>query len=1042
MQLTPDQWQRVKALFHQAEDRPPAEREAWLSSVCSDDEVVLQEVISMMALRDATSDVLKTPVKVSSFDNVPSPSLEGARLGPWKVEEAIGRGGMGEVWRAERADGLYELKVAIKLLKRGMDTDAIVERFMRERRILAQLDHPNIARLIDAGATDDGRPYLVMELIRGQTLTDWCASKNLDVRARIRLFEQVCEAVHAAHRQNVVHRDLKPSNVLVNDEGEIKLLDFGIAKLLDSTDEETLTAFGSAPVTPNYASPEQLLCRAVTPATDVYALGVLLYHLLTGKPPQRHDSLALAVFAAAREDTQIERPSAAVQAVESGSRGKELAETLQFELDWIVLKALAREPSRRYANGGELADDLRRYLDHRPVLARPESKLYLLGRFARRHRVAVSAATIAVPALVMGLAGTLWQAHRAREQAALAQQEALHAQSETNRAERVKNFLVSIFNAADPEQAQQKDVPTQELINRGAEQIKIELAGEPLVQADLYEAFSKIEVSLGDPKKAVEYAESSLALRRAHLDPVDVKIGDSLVALGDAQVKGDAYDQAVANLQAADALFSKAKGDHREQRAEALAGLGDAKMKMASHDEPIALHQQALSLLREALGPRARKTLDEQARYALVLEDCDKYEEAEKEFRDVIRLMSEVYSPNHSQVAIARLSLADVLIKRDHPDQAVEESSGAIQILRQVYGERHPSVGEALFVRGEALSNAGHEDQALPDFQLALTMAVPNSFMAAQLERALGTLLFNMERYPEAEQHARAAIEAFRIVAPMNAQVYESIADLGDIEVTEGKAREAEGLLRDAVDNIAKRTAAGSYASIKPRLRLGQALFISGQNDKAIAYLRENIALNTRLMNGTDNLPVYMNEMWLGEALLVKQDPKDLPELRRIADHAVQPTLKRDVFVSSKASLLDVASAADRQSGNPAQAKAESTQAMTLLRDELGKVDGKGGPPPLTRAHLTFQLAEFSAAQKIPDTGALYDQAIAGLKQASPHDCRLGNMLLGRARWRFEHGNRVGAAADLREATVAMHHDQAPDSAYLAQAEALLRQVQ
>jgi len=363
----------------------------------------------------------------------------GTRLGPWRVERLIGRGGMGEVYEAQRADGTFELRAAVKLLKRGLDTVAVVGRFNRERRILAQLDHPNIAHVLDAGVAADGRPFLVMEYVDGQPVTEYLREREPPVAELLRLMITVCEAVQAAHARHIVHRDLKPSNVLVTPQGQVKLLDFGIAKALaeDDTESTRLVGEGTA-MTPAYAAPEQLLGLPTTPATDVYALGVILYQLLVARLPHARSGRSTHDILRTLQRETAERPSTVLRR----DRGR-LPEPLRLDrlksvsrdLDLIVLKALHGDPQRRYADGHEFADDLRRLLEHRPIRARPESARYRAARFIRRNRVMVASAAAIMLALAGGLGATLWQARAAL----LARNEATHRREQ---ADDLINFML------------------------------------------------------------------------------------------------------------------------------------------------------------------------------------------------------------------------------------------------------------------------------------------------------------------------------------------------------------------------------------------------------------------------------------------------------------------------------------------------------------------------------------------------------------------------------------------------------------------------
>ena len=417
-----DNWERVQEIFLEAADLCPSERVPFLDVACGGDaglrldvEALLREDAEGVAALDAT-------IQNAAASLLEEPLLTGARLGPYRVIEEIGRGGMGSVYLAERDDDEYRKRVAIKVVKRGMDTDEVLHRFRHERQILAGLEHPYIARLIDGGTTPDGRPFFVMEYVNGEPIHSYCSSHKLNLESRLRLFLRVCEAVSHAHGALVVHRDLKPGNILVTAEGLPKLVDFGVAKLLDSGDDPGLTAtiYGGGPLTPEYASPEQVRGLPVTTASDAYALGAILYELLTGTRAQKIDTHTPAEIDRVVCETQPPRPS-------SVARG------LNSDLDNIVLMAMRKECERRYQSVEQLSADIVRYLSGRPVTARQDSFTYRARKFMRRHRLAVTAAALLFGSLVAGVVVSMDEARKAETARQSADRERVQAEMERQR---------------------------------------------------------------------------------------------------------------------------------------------------------------------------------------------------------------------------------------------------------------------------------------------------------------------------------------------------------------------------------------------------------------------------------------------------------------------------------------------------------------------------------------------------------------------------------------------------------------------------------
>jgi eukaryotic-like serine/threonine-protein kinase len=504
-----DRFQRCEELFHAAKALPDGERDPFLRQSCVDDPLLLAEVERLLTAHAHAGDFISSPAIAAAGPwNEADESWIGRLVGPYRVVREIGRGGMGAVYLAERADGQYEQRVALKVIKRGMDTEQVLARFRAERQILASLDHPNIARLLDGGSTDQGVPFFAMEYIEGEPIDAWCTRRELSVEDRLRLFLQVCGAVAYAHQNLVVHRDIKPLNILVTAEGAPKLLDFGIAKVLhEGADEATSTVTGMRLLTPEYASPEQIEGRHATTVSDVYALGVVLYELLTGRSPYRTRSRTPVDVVEAVRTTDPERPSAV------GGTEK-LRRRLRGDLDTILLTALRKEPARRYQSVEQFAGDVRRHLEGLPVRARPDTFRYRAGKFVRRNRVPVAAGVLLALALLGGTAATAYQAQQARAAQAVAERRFADVR-------KLANSL--LFDYHDAIRDLRGARPVRERMVRDALGYLDELAGEsredPSLQRELAGAYQRIgdlqggePYSLGDTEGAVRSYRKALGI--------------------------------------------------------------------------------------------------------------------------------------------------------------------------------------------------------------------------------------------------------------------------------------------------------------------------------------------------------------------------------------------------------------------------------------------------------------------------------------------------------------------------------------------------
>ena len=709
----PDRWTQVQSLFERALDRPADERTAWLRATAGDDPELYAEVAALLdgdardlALLDEPAVDVLGP---GGLDEALAPSRVGERVGPWRLAERIGAGGMGAVYRAERADadapGGFEQTAAVKVVKPGMDSEAVLARFRHERQLLARLDHPGIARLLGGGLTSAERPYFAMEHVRGEPVTAYCDTRRLDTDARLALFMQVCDAVAYAHRALVVHRDLKPSNVLVaeTDAGlQPKLLDFGIAKLLGADGSE-LTQTGARVLTPATAAPEQVRGEAPTTQTDVYALGVLLYGLLCGARPVETEGRTPAEVEQAVLEAAPEPPSRRVTAEAAAARSDTeagLAGRLRGDLDTITLKALDKDAERRYGSAADLAADVRRHLDGLPVEARRPTRRYRLGRFVRRHRAGVSGAAAAralvgvVAAVAFGRVG----AERDR------------AEAEAQRSDRVVGFLQTLLLGASPFEAPGEELTARELLDRGAEQIEADLADEPATQAALQIVIGDVYLDLGRADDAVPLYRSALATRRVQGDGVGA--ANAARQLGRALRDLEQYDEAERLLRTSLADL-EALGGSPADIALTQRHLASLIRDQGDYETAETMYRQALATARRAQPLDGDLVADVQTSLVVLLRAQDRDGEAADIMAEVVAADRRLYPGDHPTPASSLALYSGLLSRAERHDEAVAAAREAARMFRAAHPDTtHPNVAAGVQAVAMALAAAGELAEA------------------------------------------------------------------------------------------------------------------------------------------------------------------------------------------------------------------------------------------------------------------------------------------------------------------------------------------
>jgi eukaryotic-like serine/threonine-protein kinase len=801
-------WNEVRRLFVSALELSPGERDTFLERSCGGDDVLRRELRGlldaheMLATRDAA-----VPGAPNEIDAARALALldAGRTIGPYRIVREVGRGGMGTVYLAER-DDQFRKRVAIKVLSRAWESHHTLRRFVEERQILASLEHPNIARLLDGGVAPDGVPYYVLEYVEGSAIDRYCDAHRLTIDERVALFERVCDAVQYAHRNLVIHRDLKPGNILVSEDGgQVKLLDFGIAKVLGSgVAESTLTRPGAAPMTPEYASPEQILGGAVSTASDIYSLGVVLYRLLTGQHPYPQvaggpNDVAHHVIAAEAERpsvslgrppvTERERRDAAPTITEiartRNTTPERLRRRLAGDLDNIILRALRKEPERRYATVEQLVADLDRHRRGLPVYARPDTWGYRTQKFVRRHRVGVASAVIVTLLSVgFGIVTALQSGRIARER---------------DKAEQVAGFLTALFAISDPGMARGRAVTARELLDQGARRIDEELARQPAARAQMMDAMGRAYLGLGLYDEARRLLESALALRRSIDGPTHPDVAALLFQLAYLRRLEGEFELAATLYRESLAIRRQRLGNDHPDVIDGINGL--AFLLRGTGD-----FVQAESLYRDALG-RSRRTF--RSPHVILGHTLNglgaslfgqaKHAESEPYFREALAVYRAVHPEDHPDVDIALYNLATALHGEDRLQDAEPLYRDVLERSRRTLGSEHPLFAIGLVGLGDVLRDAG--------------------------------------KYVEAETLLREALKIQRkTLPPRSERTATTLVGLGGVLVDLDRAREGESLLREALA-IREAKLAGHWHTGQARSELGAALSALGRQSEAESLL-------------------------------------------------------------------------------------------------------------------------------------------------------------------------------------------------------------
>ena len=792
-----ERWQRVERVLDAAFESDPTRWQAIVNASCGGDVELRREVETLLGQFASENQFLDSPpsrIAAALIAESASPhnaAYEGRRIGSYRIVRQIGQGGMSRVFLAERADGEFAQQVAIKLLRPGLDSDLDRERFRAERQILASLGHPNIARLFDGGLTDDGIPYLVLEHVDGQPIDRYCDERRLSVAQRLELFLTTANATQFAHRHLVVHRDLKPSNVFVTADGVVKLLDFGLAKLLQPNDAAPAgptTSTGHRWMTPEYAAPEQIRNTSVSTLTDVYQLGAMLYQLLVGRAPfGRLADRSLHELEHAILHDEPAPPS-------SANRG------LRGDLDAIVLKALRKAPEERYASAQALGDDVTRHLSGHPVLARRPSMLYRTRRFAGRHKWGIAAmATIIVLLAAYGVTVTLQRARIAR---ALTE-----ATIGAQKAERVSDFMLGLFEASAGGTAFGDTLTARALLDRGLARAA-ELTGQPEVRAQMLDVVGQIHTQLGDYEKARRVFEDALAIRQRVLGSDHVDVAASLANLAEAHFRSGQYADALEPCRRSLAIRRRALGtthaatletlyllanilhssgdvhasapyfeewmsavlamprDHELARADQLVRLGQILLVRGDLPGAERAYREAVSMRRSIYGDRHPSVADATHRLGTVLRVAGRLNESERVLREAVDLLRAAHPDGHPELAIAIRSLAITLQREKRLAEAEGLYREVLAMHRRFSGPDHVYVGNVLedlaFVARERQDYAAAETASREAERVYRKTLPADNLLVVRARLALGEALLGRGALGDAEPLLLAGFTAFR----------------------------------------------------------------------------------------------------------------------------------------------------------------------------------------------------------------------------------------------------------------------------------------
>ncbi len=831
---------KLKSIFNHLLTLDPESRTKYLSDLNKSEPEVEKEIRTLLKAYESTEDFLELPsIAANTFqeEEIQNNSFIGKRIGSFNIIKEAGSGGMGIVYIGQRDDKEFEQQVAIKILRNGLTTEYLVKRFQKERQTLANLQHPNIAKLFDGGTTDDDLPYLIMEFIDGIPITDYCDEHNLTIKQRLKLFQAVCDAVQYAHQNLVVHRDIKPGNILVNKEGRPKLLDFGVAKLID--EESDLTKTRMWHLTPEYASPEQIKGENISTRSDIYSLGVLLYQLLSGYQPYLIKTSSPFAISKIITEEKIKKPSEihlnneGLIDFEVKERSEKVSQQLKGDLDNIVFKAMHKDQTKRYISVQGFNNDIIRYLKGLPVAARKDTIVYRLSKFVKRHKVGTALFILFNIIIYSSIAAIIYQGNIAAE-------ERDKAKIENKKFEKVNSFLQEMLSSVDPSEIG-RDVKVYDILEKAANDVETELSDQPEIEASIRSTLGNTYVNLGEYDKGKPFLDKALTINENIFGKESEQVAQSLHDIG-------LYYDWVGEYKAADSLYSesikifrKVLKEPTKRFADALNDYGITTMNFGHYEKAEILYNEAIDIALSLYGEKNRNTAVFMNNLALNFLDSGGLNEAEMYFKKSSSIIIELLGENRPEVGSIYNNLAYLYVTKNELKLAEEYLHKSYQLKVNLKGKDHSDVGLALNNLGVInvrMGNYVEAEKYLSDAvrQYRKTFAEEHPFVALS-QYWLGKVFLETNRLDKAESLLRKSLNTRnKKLLNENKDIWRSKTELGICLFKNGKYKESETMLLPTLEHY-KINFSDDNEQIKRLYDYTIQLYkITGNNSKAEKY--------------------------------------------------------------------------------------------------------------------------------------------------------------------------------------------------------------